>query len=728
MQADQLISSVKNYNPNINEKLLAAAYDFSVAAHKNQKRHSGRDYFEHPLAVAQLLTEKKMDDATIITALLHDTVEDTTIKLSQIKKQFGEEVSFLVDGLTKIAHLEESEREIKDSENLRKLLLASIGDIRVLIVKLADRLHNMRTLAGKQNPDSRARIAEQTLEIYVPLAERIGLKRWSEELASLAFKELHPVSYELIDKRLNFLYREQDVNDITRTLEELLKIEKMEGAIKFRLKDHWSIYQKMQKKQRQMEDLSDIMAFRIVVNNTRDCYLCLWLLHERYKTIPTKLKDYISSPKSNGYQSLHTVIIGPGDKRIEVQIRTHAMDDFAENGLASHWLYKHEANGNGGHNADVKNKYQRYHDSALTWLKDFFTAIEEEKSDQLSFLDSSRTFLYTDRIYVSSPKGDFYELPINSLPLDFAFAVHSRVGEQFSHALVNGRQVSFYTNLKNGDTVEIITSDKKIMPEQNWLHWLKTARAKTFVTKKLKERKEQTYLVQGQDLLKTELLRLGLMTPDETNNVTLNLKKVYKKFGVASDEQLYRLIALSQISAREVLFVLYPEMKRVTIYRARQKKAKQSAAEIVDIRHFTKDVSLKFAECCYPLPGDQIAGVINLGEGLTLHRLGCKKLLPFQHHPDRMIAVHWQKKSAHQEIFTSRLLLSLKNRPGALNLVTDVLTKTGSNIANVLFKLRTKDHVEIILDIEVFGLRQVKEIIEKIKSAGKEMVLEIKRA
>ena len=728
MQASQLISSVKNYNPNINEKLLVAAYDLSLAAHKNQKRHSGDDYFEHPLAVAQLLTEKKMDDATIITALLHDTVEDTTIELSQIKKQFGDEVSFLVDGLTKIAHLEESEREIKDSENLRKLLLASIGDIRVLIVKLADRLHNMRTLTVKQNPESRARIAEQTLEIYVPLAERIGLKRWSEELASLAFKELHPVSYELIDKRLHFLYREQEAADITRSLEELLKVEKMEGVIKFRLKDHWSIYQKMQKKQSQMEALSDIMAFRVIVNNTRDCYLCLWLLHERYKTIPTQLKDYISSPKSNGYQSLHTVIIGPGDKRIEVQIRTQAMDDFAENGLASHWLYKHETNGHGGHNVDVKKKYQRYHDSALTWLKDFFTAIEEEKSDQLSFLDSSRTFLYTDRIYVSSPKGGVYELPINSLPLDFAFAVHSRVGEEFLHALVNGRQVSFYTNLKNGDTVEIITSDKKNIPEQNWLHWLKTARAKTFVGKQLKERKEQAYMIQGQDLLKTELLRLGLMTPDETSNVTLNLKKIYKKFGVASDEQLYRLIALSQINPREVLFALYPEIKRASIYRARQTKKKKSAADIVDIGHFTKDVSLKYAECCYPLPGDQIAGVINLGEGLTLHRLSCRKLLPFQHHPERMIAVHWQKKTASQEIFTSRLLLGLKNRPGALNMVTDVLTKTGSNIANIQFKRRTKDHVEIVLDIEVFGLRQVNEIIEKIKSAGKEMILDINRA
>lgn len=725
MPSAPLISSVKNYNPQINEELLTKAYDLSLKAHKNQKRHSGDDYFQHPLAVAQLLTEKKMDDATIITALLHDTVEDTTIKLSEIKEQFGEEVSFLVDGLTKISYLEEAERETKDSENLRKLLLASIGDIRVLIVKLADRLHNMRTLTGKQNPDSRARIAEQTLEIYVPLAERIGLKRWSEELASLAFKELHPVSYELIDKRLHFLYQEKDVTDISQTLQNLLGKEKIKGEIKFRLKDHWSIYQKMQKKQRQMGDLSDIMAFRIIVDNVRDCYLCLWLLHEHYKTIPTKLKDYISSPKSNGYQSLHTVIIGPGGKRIEVQIRTHRMDDFAENGLASHWLYK---NVNSGHSGDEKKRYQQYHDSALNWLKDFFTAVEEQKSDQLSFLDNSRTFLYTDRIYVSSPKGDFYELPIDSLPLDFAFAVHSGVGEEFDHGLVNGHPVSFYTKLKNGDTVEIVTAHKKLEPEENWFHWLKTARAKAFVAKKLKEKSEKAYLIQGHDILKSELIRLGLLNPTDVDMLNINLGKAYKKFGVATDDQLFRLIALSQVNPQEIVFALYPEMKRATIYENRKKKkAKKSAADIIDIGHFTKDVSLKFAACCYPLPGDHIAGVKNLGQGITLHRLNCKKLLPFQHHPDRIIAVHWQKKSAHNEIFTSRLFLILHNRPGALNLVTDVLTKTGSNIADIQFKMRTKDQVQVVLDIEVFGLRQLKEIIEKIKLAGKEMVLEVRR-
>ncbi|MGI9461551.1 MAG: RelA/SpoT family protein [Alphaproteobacteria bacterium] len=720
MLAEQLIASIKSYNPHINEKLLATAYDLSLKAHNHQRRSSGADYFQHPLAVAQLLTEKKMDDATIITALLHDTVEDTTIKLAQIKKQFGKEISFLVDGLTKITHLEETEREIKDSENLRKLLLASINDIRVLIIKLADRLHNMRTLSGKQNPNSRARIAEHSLEIYVPLAERIGLKRWSEELASLAFKELHPVSYEIINKRLHFLYNEQEVNTITEKLRTLLQTEKIDSTIKFRLKDHWSIYQKMQKKQRQMGDLSDIMAFRIIVNNSRDCYLALWLLHNHYKTIPTKLKDYISAPKSNGYQSLHTVIIGPGEKRIEIQLRTQSMDDFAENGLASHWLYKHENSIHG----DEKKKYQYYHDSALTWLKDFFTAIEEQKTDQLSFLDNSRTFLYTDRIYVSSPKGDFYELPIDSLPLDFAFAVHSQVGEEFDHALVNGHSVSFYTKLKNGDTVEIVTNKKKLIPEENWFYWLKTARAKAFVSKQLKDKKEKSYLVQGHDILKTELLRCGILNKD---SAMPDLKKIYKKFGVANDHQLFRSIALSRLKPKEIVFALYPEMKRVTIYEKHRKKNKQHPSQIIDLGHFTKDVSLKFSECCYPLPGDAIAGVMNLGEGLTLHRLNCKKLLPFQHHPERIIAVHWQKKTIHNEIFTARILLVLRHRPGALHLVTDVLTKTGSNIANLEFKSRTKEHVQMMLDIEVFGLRQLNEIIEKIKSSGKEMVLDIKR-
>lgn len=726
LREKELIASVKTYNPAVNEQLISSAYRLAMSLHGNQTRQSGGAYFDHPLAVAQLLTEKKMDESTIITALLHDTVEDTGINLGEIERQFGHEVSFLVDGLTKIDNLEESERETKDSENLRKLLLASIGDIRVLIVKLADRLHNMRTLTAKTSPESRARIAEQTLEIYVPLADRIGLKRWGDELASLAFKELHPVSYEIIDKRLNFLYDKQQVATITAKLEALLDKENIPARILFRLKDHWSIYRKLQQKKSQMEDLSDIIAFRIIVKDPRDCYLVLWLLHHHYKTIPTKLKDYISAPKSNGYQSIHTVIIGPEKKKIEVQIRTESMDNYAENGLASHWLYKYISD-----DAERK-KYQRHHDAALSWLKDFFTAVEEQKSDHVNFLDNTRTFLYTDRIYVPSPKGDFFELPIDSLPLDFAFAVHTTIGEHFHHALVNGRQVSFYTKLKNGDTVEIITSKNPLEPDDNWVHWLKTARARAFVSKRVKEKNDQRQLIQGRDILKIEAIRLGIIPNNHDEPITHNitLDKALKKFGMASEDQLFRHIAQGQIKPEEILYHIYPEMKRAKIYeiRSHAKKSKKPASDIIDLRHFTKDVSLKFPECCYPLPGDNITGVINLGEGLTIHRLDCKKLMPFQHHPERCRAVHWQKKRAHTEIFVSRLLLTLANRPGSLNIVTDVLTKTGSNIANVQFRERNKDEVQVVLDIEVFGLRQLKEIIEKIKSAGQTNVIDIKRA
>ncbi len=699
----ELVEKVKSYDPDANEDLLNRAYVFSMKAHGTQKRASGDPYFSHPLEVAGILSDMKLDDATIATALLHDTVEDTTATLDEIRKLFGSEVANLVNGVTKLSQIELQSAESKQAENFRKLVLAMSNDIRVLLVKLADRLHNMRTLHHVHSEEKRRRIARETLEIYAPLAERIGIQHFKEELEDLSFKELNSDARESILTRLHFLEQEGGKKIVQDIIDELERIF-IEGGIKTRIsgrvKSPYSIWRKMHRKNVAFEQLSDIMAFRIVVDTVAECYQTLGIIHSQYMVVPGRFKDYISTPKPNKYQSLHTSVIGPYNQRIEIQIRTQEMHEIAELGVAAHWQYKQ------GTSKD---------DQSYQWLRSLLEILENASNPD-EFLEHTKLEMFQDQVFCFTPAGDLISLPRGATPIDFAYAIHSEVGNRCVAAKINGRMVPLRTILHNGDQIEILTSKTQI-PSPTWERFVVTGKARANIRRFIRSEQRSQFIDLGKSILQKTFQQEGFDFSEKA------IGPVLKKFKIETADDLYALVGEGLHTAYEVLRLMHPEStakpvpsKSTEIPKVAPKKGKTAAA--VSIRGLIPGMAVHYAKCCHPLPGDKIVGIVMTGTGVTIHTYDCENLQQYADEHDRWIDVAWDDKGATTEAHMGRLILNVINKPGALASITTIISKLNANISNLKITQRSEAFFEIMIDLEVKGADQLENIMASLRAAS----------
>ena len=700
----ELIEIIKAYDPAMNEDLVNRAYVYAMKMHGTQTRASGDPYFSHPLEVAGILTELKLDTASICTALLHDTVEDTSATLEEIEKLFGVEISKLVDGVTKLSKIEFQSAQEKQAENFRKLVLAMSEDIRVLLVKLADRLHNMRTLHHIGKPEKRRRIALETLEIYAPLAERIGVHKVKEELEDIAFDNLNPEARESILARLNYLRDEGGDVVVQRIIDELVqKLHEggLEADVYGREKTKYSIWRKMQRKNISFEQLSDIMAFRIMVPTVGDCYHALGIIHGIYPTVPGRFKDYISLSKPNGYRSLHTTVIGPENHRIEVQIRTPEMHEEAELGVAAHWSYKQQS----GKTTTDGRQYR--------WLRELMDIVEHAQRPE-EFLENTKLELYQDQVFCFTPNGDLINLPRGATPVDFAYALHSELGDKTVGAKVNGRIVPLNTKLSNGDQIEITTS-KSQTPSPNWERFVVTGKAKARIRRFVRMQQREQYMNLGKAMLQKVLKQDGL----EFNERHFN-HDIYRQFKTENIEDLLTGIGSGHIASREVLYAIHPEVRPKepppTIPTFNQPEKKKGKGAPMPIKGLIPGMALHFARCCHPLPGDRIVGIVTTGKGVTIHTIDCDTLESFADTPERWLDVSWEEGEDSPESHVGRLMITITNSPGALGTLSTVIGKNQGNITNLKIMNRSLDFWDMMIDVYVRDSRHLSDIIAALRA------------
>jgi GTP pyrophosphokinase len=698
MRQFELVERVKSYDPSADEDALNRAYVFSMKAHGAQVRASGDPYFSHPVEVAGILANMKLDGSSIITGLLHDTVEDTVATLDDIERVFGADIARLVDGVTKLSRLELQSDQTKQAENFRKLVLAMSEDIRVLLVKLADRLHNMRTLRFIADPEKRRRTARETMEIYCPLAERMGMHDLQDELEDLAFGELYPEARESIRARLAFL-REKGLDlprRIIAELDETLREGGVDAQLSGREKSPYSIWRKMQRKNVGFEQLADIMAFRVVVDTVEHCYQALGVLHSRYPVVPGRFKDYISTAKPNNYRSLHTGIIGPERQRIEVQIRTREMHEVAELGIAAHWVYKQSAPSTEG---------RQYR-----WLRELLDILEHAPDPQ-EFLEHTKLEMFRDQVFCFTPKGDLIELPRGATPVDFAYAVHSQIGDTCVGSKINGRLVPLRTQLGNGDQVEIITS-KAQTPSPTWERFVVTGKARARIRRFIRTQQRQQYYDLGKAILQKAFRQEGHDYSEKA------LNEVLRQFNCDSVEDLCAAVGSGNHTGREVVHAVFPPKpdaraaKVVPLAPARNRKASENA---VPIRGLIPGMAVHYAGCCHPLPGDRIVGIVTTGKGVTIHTIDCDTLESFAEMPERWLDVAWNPAEG-DHAHVGRISVTIGNEPGSLGSLTTVIGKHGGNIINLKITNRSQDFFEILVDIEVQDVRHLTNIIAALRA------------
>ncbi len=705
----ELVEKVRSYDPDADEALLNRAYVYAMKMHGSQTRASGDPYFSHPLEVAGILTELKLDAGSIVTALLHDTIEDTPATLEEIERLFGAEIARLVDGVTKLSRIEMQSDQHKQAENFRKLVLAMSEDIRVLLVKLADRLHNMRTLAPVKNPDKRRRIARETLDIYAPLAERIGVHQLKNELEDLAFAELNPDARASIQARLDFLKREGGdvVGRVLRALDTALKEQGITAQISGREKTPYSVWRKMQHKSVGFEQLSDIMAFRIVVDDIGHCYQALGVIHAAYALVPGRFKDYISTPKPNGYRSIHTTVLGPENQRIEVQIRTHEMHEVAEFGVAAHWAYK--TNGAGVPVIDGKQ---------FRWLRELLDILEHAGKPE-EFLEHTKLELYSDQVFCFTPKGDLIALPRGATPVDFAYAVHSQVGDTCVGAKVNGRMTPLNSALHNGDQVEIIRS-KNQTPSPTWERFVVSGKARARIRRFIRLRARDEYIGLGRQILQKIFRQEGYDFTEKAVHGALARLKAEHVDDVLAD------LGSGVRQARDVFQAIFPghrwahereraEAKVVPLARPAPKRKGKDRP--IPIKGLIPGMAVHFARCCHPVPGDRIVGIVTTGKGVTIHTIDCETLECFQDTPERWIDVAWEDESGDErESFTGRIHVVIANEPGSLGTLSTVIGKNSGNITNLRVSSRTTDFGHMMLDITVHDIRHLSNIMAALRA------------
>jgi GTP pyrophosphokinase/guanosine-3',5'-bis(diphosphate) 3'-pyrophosphohydrolase len=702
----ELVERVREYDPSLDEKLINRAYVYATAKHGSQKRHSGDPYFAHPIEVAGILTEYRLDSATIVAGLLHDTIEDTEATGPEIEAMFGRQVADLVEGVTKLSKLEMQSEENKQAQNLQKFILAMSRDVRVLLVKLADRLHNMRTLSHIPNKAKRRRIALETLEIYGPLARRIGMEKMARELESLAFHEAFPEAEVAINARLEQLRQEKGANVaiILQTIMEIFEFAGLDARVFGREKQSYSIWRKLQRKSVQFSDLADVYAFRVIVNNPDDCYRALGIIHQTWRCVPDQVEDYISNPKPNGYRSIHTVVIGPGNVRVEIQIRTEEMDQIAENGVAAHWRYKNEAYGFDEELAASTGLDAREATRSLL-------EIAEHGGEAGEFLEHAKLEMYQDHVFAFTPKGALIPLPQGATPLDFAYAVHSSIGDRCTGVKINGVERPLRTVLHNGDVVEIITSER-VAPVPGYEALTKTGRAKSAQRRLQRHAQREEFARLGKDLVAHALHRYGHELAETA------LQQAAERLGKQNEEELFIAVGEGTLKASAVAVAAFPGLEeRVRKDERRRPMEMEKAKLYVKGGDLTPGVALHFAECCTPIPGDRIIGVQTPGKGVVIHTIDCDRLETLENETDIWVDLAWTPTAMNRTLAVGRIIATVENKRGVLAELCRIIAENEGDILNLRLAKRTVDFFDMIFDIEVADARHLTNILAAMRTS-----------
>ena len=705
IRQSELVANVKAYDSSADEDALNRAYVFAMKAHGHQKRASGDPYFSHPLEVAGILTNYKLDSKSIITALLHDTIEDTDVTSEDIEDQFGNEIAHLVEGVTKLTKIELQSEQSDQAENFRKLVLAMSEDIRVLLVKLADRLHNMRTLQFIENTEKRRRISLETMEIFAPLAERMGMQEMKNELEDLAFAQLNPDARSSITARLQFLRDEgkDNVDAVVSELKNTLEKENLPANVSGRQKSPYSIWLKTQRKNVSFEQISDIIAFRIIVDSTQDCYAALGVINQAYRVIPGRLKDYISTPKPNGYQSLHTSVIGPEKQRIEIQIRAKGMHEIAEYGIAAHSLYKQNGDASSG--------------KEFRWLRELLEILDQTANPD-DFLEHTKLEMYPNQVFCFTPVGDVIVLPDGATPVDFAYAVHSEIGDHCVGARINSRSMPLRTELDNGDQVEIITSQAQI-PSPIWENFVVTGKARAHIKRFIRSREKEEYISLGQAILEGAFANEGY---EYTETIAHDVLTVFNKSTI---DDLCADVGAGHITGLSVVEAVFPGIKeenksRLLSFarmRSRRKKSKvnDKIRPAIAIKGMIPGMALHYAGCCHALPGDRIVGIVTKGRGMTIHTIDCEKLEDFTDTPEHWIDLSWNEEEL-DGFHVGQITLVVGNTLGSLGKLCTIIGNNSGNISNLKITNRTPEFFDMSIDIEVRDAKHLTAIIAALRA------------
>ena len=683
-------SALQSYDKNFNEKLFVKAIEVAESSHKDQFRASGDPYIIHPYEVCKSLIELKLDTETVITGLLHDVIEDTEYSKEQLNEIFGKSIASLVDGLTKIDFLEEKKitRSEKEAENFRKLLISTAKDIRVLIIKLADRLHNIKTIHFFKDVDKRKRVSNETLLIYAPLAERLGFENWKSILENISFKNLHPDIYNRINDKIDNTFKnlESSFRDLENIINNFILKENINVKIHYRKKAPYSIWKKINKRNSDLNSISDIAAVRIITKSTRDCYKVLGIIHRNFSAKVGRTKDYISNPKPNGYRSIHTDIIF-NNKVFEIQIRSRAMNMIAENGIAAHWRYKYL-----NKNENDQNMY--------AWLRDAVNYVEEKNEQHLILNKTSQQF-FDEQIYVFSPKGDLYTLPVDSTPVDFAYTIHTDIGDRCSSAIVNGQEVPLKTKLSSGDQVEIILNEKNTISPL-WIRFVKTEKVREKIRHFFRSKRRKEFEKLGKDILKY----LGkLKNINESDNL---YSEILSKTDFKYKNKLFENVGRGFLSRKD-LNDLFRDLEKSFVKKLFTKEPNPR----INVSRFENGIAVNYATCCSPISGDNIISVMSYGRGLVVHSTMCESLSYY--HKDNFYRSNWGNSNLNKD-FSTRIEIIIKNQPGSLFSITSIFDKHHINIENIRIAERSKKNYTFLIDIKIEDSEKLKFLLSEMKT------------
>jgi len=687
LSAENLADLVSSYNPKSNRSQIIAAYNYGQRMHDGQFRKSGEPYFSHPVAVAEILAKQKLDDATIITALLHDTIEDTPASKAEVAELFSPQVADLVDGVTKLTNVQLSSVETKEAENARKLFMAIAKDIRVILVKLADRLHNMRTI-GSMRPEKQVQKARETMDLYAPLAGRMGMQSIREDLEDLAFQVLNPEARDSIRVRFENL-RAASGDVVERITGDMrLELDKAEIAahVYGRQKKPYSIWRKMQEKDLPFSRLSDIYGFRILCASDADCYRILGVIHQRWRAVPGRFKDYISQPKTNGYRSIHTTVSGRDGKRVEVQIRTFQMHEVAEAGVAAHWSYRDGVRSKNPFTVDP-----------VKWITKLVSEVDED--DDEAFLEAVKLEMFADQVFCFTPKGDVIKLPKGACPIDFAYAIHTRIGNSCVGVKVDGMRVPIWTTLRNGQSVEIITAEGQ-HPVSQWLDLVETGKAKTAIRRALREMDRGRHVTLGRDLLRSAFDHYDKKMTDKL------IETAAKKLRLESGEELLVRLGSAEQSARETVRILFPDIKDDKNTHVDHQRA---------VIGLNTGQSFTRRPCCEPLPGERIVGILTAGSGVSVHAINCDSLERFEEKPELWVDLHWHD-GKHAAIYPVTLQLTISNDAGVLGRVCTVVGEAGANISDLKFVDRKPDFYKIDISVDLSDVEHLVSVLSRLEA------------
>ncbi len=710
MEIDELMQKLKGYHPDADTALVRKAYEAAFLAHQGQKRISGEDYIQHPLGVARILVDLQMDDQTIAAGLLHDVVEDTAISMDSLTKSFGREIALLVDGVTKLSRINFKNKEEQQLESLRKMFMAMAKDIRVIIIKLADRLHNMRTLKHMP-PEKQREIAQETLEIFTPLAHRLGMSNIKWELEDLCFRHLEPEHYRELTEKVKQKRREREeiVNEAIATLREKLDAMGLRAEIQGRPKHFYSIHKKMLRQGKELAEIYDLYAIRVIVDTIKDCYGVLGIVHTLWRPLPGRFKDYVATPKSNMYQSLHTTVVGNNGEPLEIQIRTYEMHRTAEYGIAAHWRYKEGGSGE----KDFEDK--------LSWLRHLLEW-QQEMKDAREFMETLKMDVFSDEVFVFTPKGDVIDLPAGSNPIDFAYRIHTAVGHRCVGAKVNGRIVPLDYKLNNGDIVEVITTKQSNGPSRDWLNIVRSSDTKNKIRQWFKKEKREENIVKGRETLEKESKKQGYEFSELAKNDRLS--EVGRRFNFNTEDDLYAAVAYGGITAQAVLVRLIDAFRR----EHKPIETEQISQFLADLKPKTgkprksghgilvegePDLLVRLSKCCNPIPGDQIVGYITRGRGVSVHRVDCPNALHHRNENERLVDVQWETSGAN--FYQVSVEVTCLDRPGMLSDILSAVAETRTNCATVHART-TKTKLGIItLVLQINNLAQLETIMQKVR-------------